>query len=357
MPVSPRIKGLSEIRRLPRLGKIRLGIKVRHATKKDKDGKPVEYPREVGWFVCPVEIQKVYGEKPTALDIMFPLEDETKCVPQNYKAYVFNGLRCKGDGEFAIRRVSDLKWMKDGKLLDDATTRLINGPPPDDPNAMVEITCPCSLLESGECRQSANLMVLLPKVSMGGVYQIDTGSYHNIVRINSGIDYVRALLHRVALVPLVLHRQQEEIPYEGKKAKHYLLQLTLNANLEEVAMLREQTQKVLTDTARLALPKPIDDGLDAAPGGVVIDVEPEESEAEKIQATAPPEPKQQETLATPQRREAVIKIIQHHNIDLASLPNDLTDGEAMLVIGAQKNKAQITKFLGTMLDIRQGRLI
>ena len=127
MPVSPRIKGLSDVRRLPRLGKIRLGIKVKHA----KTGN--EYPKEVGYFVCPPEIQKVYGEKPTALDIMFPIEDETKVFAQNYKAYVFQGLRCKGDGEIALRRVSDLKWVKDGKVLDDATGRLINGQTLTDP--------------------------------------------------------------------------------------------------------------------------------------------------------------------------------------------------------------------------------
>ena len=354
MPVSPRIKGLSDVRRLPRLGKIRLGIKVKSA----KTGN--EYPKEVSYFVCPPEVQRVYGEKPTTLDIMFPLEDETKCAPQNFKAYVFNGLRCKGDGDVALRRVSDLKWMKDGKLIDDATTRLVNGPPPDDPNAMVEIQCPCALLESGDCRQSLNLMVLLPKVSMGGVYQVDSGSYHNIVRVNSGIDYVRALLGRVALVPLLLHRQQEEIQYEGKKAKHYLLQITLNANLEEVAMLREKTRMVLTETARLALPKPVDDGVDPAPGGVVIDAESEEAEAEApilpqplAEASAP---KQQEASASPQRRQAVVKILESHGLDLAMLPNDITDPEAMLLIGAQKKKAQIQKFLETMLDIRHGVL-
>ena len=124
-------------------------------------------------------------------------------------------------------------------------------------------------------------------------------------------------------------------------------------------MLREKTRMVLTETARLALPKPVDDGLDAAPGAVVIDSEPEEAE------TAPtppplaesPAPKQQEAPASPQRRQAVVKILEGHGLDLAMLPNDITDPEAMLLIGAQKNKARIQKFLETMLDIRQGKLI
>jgi hypothetical protein len=54
-----RIKDLSDKRRLPRLGKIRLGIKCKSVSTGN------EYPKEVEYFVCPPEVQKVYGEKPT----------------------------------------------------------------------------------------------------------------------------------------------------------------------------------------------------------------------------------------------------------------------------------------------------
>ena len=63
------IKGVSDIRRLPRLGKIRLGIKETSS----KTGN--EYPKSVDYFVCPLEVQAVYGEKPRMLDIVFPAED------------------------------------------------------------------------------------------------------------------------------------------------------------------------------------------------------------------------------------------------------------------------------------------
>lgn len=273
-----RIKGLSEVRRLPRLGKIRLGVKVKSA----RTGK--EYPKEVPHFVCPQDVQRVYGEKPTLLDIMLPVEDETRCFPQAYKAYVANGLRCKGDGERALRRAADLVWQKDGAVIDDARGRLTENPPMD-PNALAEITCPCALLETGACRQSANLMVLLPKVSMGGIWQIDTGSVNNIIRINSAIDYVRCLLGRVALVPLVLTRQEEEIEYEGKKAKHYLLQCTLNANLEEVARLREDMRMILRTVERVALPSPVEDGPE--PTGEAPTEESENAAAETADAKIP----------------------------------------------------------------------
>ena len=50
-----RIPGLSDRRRLPRLGSIRLGIKV-------KNKKGIEYPKETEYFVCPDEVKKVFGD-------------------------------------------------------------------------------------------------------------------------------------------------------------------------------------------------------------------------------------------------------------------------------------------------------
>ena len=70
-----RIKGLSDVRRLPRIGKIRLGVK-----KVAKSGK--EYPAEVPWFVCPDEVCQVCGPEPTGLDIMLPVEDPEIISPR-----------------------------------------------------------------------------------------------------------------------------------------------------------------------------------------------------------------------------------------------------------------------------------
>jgi hypothetical protein len=198
---------------------------------------------------------------------------------------VSQGLRCKGDGERALRRGADLV-VKDshGALIDDARSRRVDEDEelPKDENDLVEINCPCPLLEAGMCGENAALMVLLPDVSMGGIYQISTGSFRNIVRINSAIDYIRSLIGRIALVrPLKLRRQEEVIEYEGKKAKHYLLQLHYAGTLEEAMRQRMDTQYVLTQTVpHLALPAPIEDGPDNAPGAIVVETE-EEPEDDK----------------------------------------------------------------------------
>jgi Recombination directionality factor-like len=78
-------------KRLPRLGKIRLGIKIKSGA--------VEYPRETNYFVCPPEIQAVYGGEPKILPVMIPVEDEGLFLRQYYALYGSNQrLKCHGDG-------------------------------------------------------------------------------------------------------------------------------------------------------------------------------------------------------------------------------------------------------------------
>jgi len=91
------IKELSDVRRLPRLGKIHLGVKA-------KNEKGVEYPKAVDYFVVPEEVKKVYGEKPEKLKIIIPSEMPDVFFPQWYKKYTYGkGLICKGDGITANR--------------------------------------------------------------------------------------------------------------------------------------------------------------------------------------------------------------------------------------------------------------
>jgi hypothetical protein len=224
-----KIKGLSERRRLPRLGKIRLGVKVLA-----KNGQT--YPAEVEYFVVPPEVEKLYGPKPKALDVMFPVQDRGVIFPQAYKWYGSGrGLKCIGDGERAMR-------------LNEQT------------GAMEPMDCPCPLLEQGQCGRRAHLMVILPKVNMGGVYQIDMGSYNSIVDLNSGLDYVEALIGRVAMVPLVLTRVPRETFGGGQRRVHYPLMLSLETNdMAYVNRLRTETQVILERTAAMVLPAPAEE--------------------------------------------------------------------------------------------------
>jgi hypothetical protein len=227
-PRVTQVKGLSDRRRLPRLGIVRLGIKKKSA----RTGK--EYPTETDYFVCPEEVTKVYGEQPKELEVMIPINDLESVFPTAYKYYGSSrGLKCQGNGEIAYRVNDQTKEMED-------------------------VACPCDLLESGKCKQSANLMVMIPKVSVGGVYQVRTSSFNSIVDIQSGLDYVSALLGRFAMVPLKLRRVKTETHHDGQKQSHYTLQIILDANIDMINQMRGDTQRVL-EHPRFALPAPVDE--------------------------------------------------------------------------------------------------
>ena len=242
-----RIKELSDRRRLPRLGKIRLGVK---DVSRNTGG---EFPRETDYFVVPPEVARVYGERPTSLDVMVPINEIEAVFPQAFKWYGgIRGLKCVGDGEVALR-------------LKDETQR------------MLAIKCPCEHLDSKECQRRAHLMVILPKINMGGIYQIDVGSYHSIVDVNSGLYYIeRALIGRFAMVPLRLCRTRKETHAEGGKQIHWTLQIFLDADVDAINALRENTSRVLMSTRNLALPPPED--IDESEG---VKEEPHTAEPEK----------------------------------------------------------------------------
>ncbi|HET6494973.1 MAG TPA: hypothetical protein VFH61_06375 [Thermoleophilia bacterium] len=249
------IKGLSNERRLPRLGKIRLGIK-----KMSKGGKP--YPAEVDYFVCPPEVEKFYGEKPTKLDVMVPVEEIAAIMPTAYKSYKKSGLYCIGDGESAVRR--------------------------NDKGAMVERECPCELLtqDRPECKRTAVLNVILPKINLGGVYQIVTGSWNSIVDCQSGLDYVRAMIGRVSWVPMHLERipidTSHTDPKTGQMSKqtHYTLRLTFEGDVDFVNRLRMESEAILSGP-RYRLPVIESDPVADLPA-LGLDDEPQDGDAPEV---------------------------------------------------------------------------
>lgn len=246
------VKGLSERRRLPRLGKIRLGVKVPLA---GRDPKKCECggtgcfrctrPTETDYFVCPPEVRAVYGDRPKKLDVMFLVNDPAAVFPQARKYYGSSrGLKCTGDGEKAYyaEESGELKARQ----------------------------CPCPLAEDREengkvikaqCSIRASLMVSLPSVNLGGIYQIDVGSYNSIIDVNSGIDTCRAIIQqtlgidRFAMIPLVLERVPTETHHNGKKQVHYTLRLTPNLTLEQI---EEMRKKAIVTSPQYALPEPED---------------------------------------------------------------------------------------------------
>ncbi len=239
-----RIKGdYSQVRRLPRLGKIRLGLKAQNQAGKT-------YPTEVDYLVCPPEVEQVYGERPTELDVMLPSDNPEEVFVQKYAMYgAGSGLKCHGNGEQAER------YNEQTKSWD-----------------IIRCTCPNLKTDEnprGACTPQSHLMVMLPKVSMGGCYQITTRSFHATVGINSSLDLIRALAGRIALVPLKLRRVPTVTQYNGTKKTHYILNLILDASLPQIAELRQNPEHLLIP-ARYQIEGPIDTNPEADPVDVVV---------------------------------------------------------------------------------------
>ena len=183
--------------RIPRLGKIRLGERVK--------GEKSDYPKAVDHFVCPIEVRAVYGENPKKLQIAFHADKLEEVFPQYYKRYgKSTGLVCKGDGEIA---------------------NCINP----ETGEFEEIEClgrDCDYYKKDRCKAIGNLYFMIRGVKRFGVYQLDTSSYNSILNINGGIEYAKKLTSgRLATLPFILQVLPQEVNPEGKKKTVYVLHL------------------------------------------------------------------------------------------------------------------------------------
>ena len=211
------IKGISEVVRLPRLGKIRLGIK------KENDA-GVSYPSPTDYFVCPDEVKKVFGEKPKELRIMFPTENSEQWASQYLRCYsASRGLICRGDGETAVGRV-------------DARTGVF-GSGKGETIGLQEITCnpnECHYHQRDQCRRVMNLQFLLPDCPGFGVYQLDTSSFYSMRNVNSALAFIQGVCPRVSMIPLSLRLVEQEVQPEGWCKMAHVLSLTCHHSIAKL---------------------------------------------------------------------------------------------------------------------------
>jgi len=203
------IPEIAHIRRLPRIGKIRLGVKVEKAN-------GTTYPKETDYFVVPEEVAAIYGEKPTMLDVLLPVNDLTIILPTSYKWYgQTQEKKCEGNGKEARRyNAATHTW---------------------DPH-----DCLCEQYQTGGCSRRTHLQVILPKVNQGGVYQIDTSSLDAVIQIQSMCDWVNDQVGRFAMVPMTLRRGTitKRIPNSSQTKQHYPIQLNATLLPENLTALR-----------------------------------------------------------------------------------------------------------------------
>jgi len=211
------IKGISEIVRLPRLGKIRLG------TREEMDDGSV-YPVPTDHFICPDEVKKVFGEKPKELRIMFPTEDSEQWASQHLRCYSETGnLLCRGNGETALAKVQTL--VGESGSAGETTSKLMEIP-------CSPFRCPC--YKQGYCCRVMNLQFLLPDCPGFGVYQLNTSSFHSRSKINSFLELMRGTCQRLSMIPLWLKLVEQDVQPEGIDKIAYVLNLASPYSLPEI---------------------------------------------------------------------------------------------------------------------------
>ena len=215
------IKGVSDVRRMPRLGKIRLGIKVQPEGKNP-------YPRATDYFVVPEEIKELVGNMPKKLNIMFPTEKTDEFAQQWLRCYSFTqGLICKGDGSTAIRKID----VETGDVARHTTEEWVFKQWGCDPDT-------CEQYLEKQCRRVMNLLFFMPEVPGFGVWQLDTTSFYSIVNINSCVDLIRRICGRISFIPLTLSLEPLEVtPLGIKKKTVHILAIRSDVKLADIQKL------------------------------------------------------------------------------------------------------------------------
>jgi hypothetical protein len=257
------VKDISDRRRMPRKGKIRGGVKVRNKGgltdkcqhKENETCMYCTHPVETSYFVCPPEVRQIYGDRPTELHVMLPSNNQAEVFPQRYCLYGHSrGPICVGNGVEASRKGE---------------------------NGEIElVSCPCEKLQTndnpnGECMLRGTLSIIIPKISSGAVYQIETTSYNSIVDINSGMQMIADMMEqltgerRFAMVPAILKRGPRITYGRGARDTHYTMQLFPHGSMEDLIAIGQRRYE------QFALPAPeaINPAMD---NGEVVDVVDEE---------------------------------------------------------------------------------
>lgn len=283
-PVQNGIKGLSDRRRVPRLGKIHLGVRVANANGKG------DHPVAVDYFVVPPALQEVLGEKPKTLNILFHSDDSAEFAGQNLRRYGSGtGLTCRGDGEWAEALVQPnvyAQWREatsgDPDALPPPELWARGGPPSQGGQAPQwrEIRCygpgyedfpPCPAFASNHCKPVMQLQFVLMDAPGFGIWQLDTQSVMSIERVNSFVDFLRAATGgRIAGIPLTLSLEKTSVAPEGRRKDVQVLRLDFPGTFREAL---EYAQRPAGLAGLLPPPQPAegepDDDVEPLDGEVI----------------------------------------------------------------------------------------
>lgn len=240
------IKGITDRPRyFPRIGKIRLGVKDAQRG----------YPKDTDHFVLTdvPEVAEVYGKTPKKLIVTFPSNNIEQVFPtrlehwKSRKAQAGDAtqrstLFCSSDGETATR-------LYIGQERDPQGHEAVQKMPQEERPELMEMfqmPCPhedCPYYESRDCKRVGRLTFVLPEVSFGGVYQIETSSMYGFGNILDTLSWVQGLSGgRLvgAFFELSREPQSMKIPDTGKVTIKHVLTLKVVTAAERISKLTER---------------------------------------------------------------------------------------------------------------------
>lgn len=285
------IKGLSDIRRCPRLGKLRLGEKA------SVEGRPdVKRPKETGYFLLDPQtgsvdrdfnlrsqFKELYGSTPTRILVMFPpVSREMFFTVWNKRYGISAMLKCKGDGMGTGEGLTGEAVCIRPEYAQGLTRR--------GKNEMGQVLVQCDGQNciyqnppSKECSRVGSLQVILPELTALGVFQLDTRSFNSIVNINSGLDWLDSMCGRCQMLPIHLLLTPQMIVHDGQKRKHFILQIDMNLSIMQ---LQERSKMQLSQVIG-SLPLLTADPVDTVPRDVInIEEKKEDTKEPEESSTA-----------------------------------------------------------------------
>jgi hypothetical protein len=297
----------------PRIAKIRLGVK-----RTNQSGK--EYPSDTDHFVltdCP-EVGKRYGDKPQALVVLFASDAIEYNFPTRLEAWKGAGaqagqpskasLFCWSNGRDAHRI-----YVGDKDATGHGWVQAMDAEDRPDVGEMFDMPCPyreCPYYEKNQCKEVGRLNVVLPEVTLGGIYQIETSSAYGASNLLDMIDstldekneprgwamkMTRSMEHPLGhiawTVPFVLERVPQNMQHDGKAMIKHVLRLRPLDDPEKLAGLKIHVPAWMTGRNVFAQfgPPPEDHPQDLFPP-VATDAPPQLPPARVVIETAPVAP-------------------------------------------------------------------
>lgn len=262
------------------LGRLRLGI--------PKSEAAVSGPREISYFrpdfrpdagEAVEQFTKIYGDKPTRINIRFPFTQVERVWDAFYMCYNKSGLLGMADGQ---------KWLylrnnqTSELLVKDGMPSQVSDKLPVDSNGLPYLPfdkkIPVYSYKSKAgadvavfAKPEGRLKVLVPELKQAAYMTVITHSIYNVMRISeqmAGIEQIaRNAGMSLPLVPVVLSRRKEliSVSIDGKKAmqEHYLLNVEIDPDWMEAQFkyLNALLPGVTPLPVKLSLPAWTDNGV------------------------------------------------------------------------------------------------